>query len=114
MSASVEPLPPRLSVATRRNDHRLLVTMSGVLDLATRNDLVTTVADAITSDVDVIQVDAEELEFCDSTGLSALLGLRRAAGAEGRYLYLTNAQSSVRMVLETTGLTVLTEPPPHR
>jgi anti-sigma B factor antagonist len=112
MYASVSPLPPRLSIATQRCEHRLLVTMSGVLDLATRHDLIATVADAITADVDVIQVDAKELEFCDSTGLSALLGLRRAAGAEGRYLYLTNARSTVRTVLEVTGLTQLTEPPP--
>lgn len=103
--------PPRLAVAVRLQNHRLIVTLSGVLDLATRNKLVSRVTGALTADVEVIRIDTRQLESCDSSGLSALLELYRAATAEGLYLYLADPHAVIRTVLETTGLAHLTEPP---
>jgi len=111
MNTAGSDLPPQLSVDIQVHGRWLIVTLSGVLDLATRDDLVTTMADAVAADVQVVCVDARDLEFCDSAGLSALIGLHRRASAEGRHLYLVNPQPGVRTVLETTGLTRLTQPP---
>ena len=102
---------PQLAIAIWVQGRRLVVVLCGVLDLATRDKLVSHVTGAVTADVEVIRIDVGRLDFCDSTGLSALLELHRAATAGGRYLYLADPQPAVRTVLETTGLTHLTEPP---
>jgi len=104
-------LNPELSVDVRVQGDRLVVTLAGELDLTSKEQLLTTVTQAIVDTIKTIEVNVSGLRFCDSSGLAAFLRLRRAAQADGRYLYLTQAPASLLTLLETTGLFSLLSAP---
>jgi len=106
-------LNPELSVDVRVAGDRLVVTLAGELDLTSKEQLLSTVAQAIVDTIETIEVNVSGLRFCDSTGLATFLRLRRAAQADGRCLYLTEAPASLLTLLETTGLVSLLDPPPR-
>jgi anti-sigma B factor antagonist len=54
-----------------------------------------------------VVVDLEDLTFIDSTGISALLEMRRRLDAEGRGLRVQNVSSAAARIFELTGLTDL-------
>jgi len=98
-----------LEVATARAGERLIVALRGELDLGTRDRLTLAVADALTDEVQVIELEMEAVSFCDSAGLASIVGLHHAAGAEGKVLQLRGVRRSLRRILEITGLTYLME-----
>ena len=106
---------PELSVTHTRDGDRLVVRLSGELELATKATLRTAIAGALTDQVRQIMVDASGLTFCDSTGVSTLVNLCRTADVAGRQLWVANLQPRVRRVLEITGMmTYLTRGPTQR
>jgi anti-sigma B factor antagonist len=52
-----------------------------------------------------IVVDLADVTFIDSTGISALLEMRRRLDAEGRELRVENVSSPAARIFELTGLT---------
>lgn len=69
-------------------------------------DQLTTALEARTGGVDVsrIVVDATELSFIDSSGISALLALRERVTGDGGEFELRDPTPAVRRVIEITGL----------
>jgi len=84
-----------------------VVKVAGELDMSTAPDL-SDVLDGLVAEPKVV-VDLAELEFIDSTGLSALLGAHRAMQARGGVLELRSPQPMVVSVVETTGLDAVFE-----
>jgi anti-sigma B factor antagonist len=77
----------------------------GDVDLATASELRSAVLAAVKLDgVTQIEVNLGEVDFLDSTGLSALVSGRNAATAAGKQFYITRCAPRVRMVLGLTGL----------
>jgi anti-sigma B factor antagonist len=93
-----------LSVDQQERDGVVVVTVAGELDLAT--------APRLTSQLDALRrngrpprvlVDLGGLEFCDSTGLRALLGAATEFRAAGGRLAISAGEGPVPRLLAITG-----------
>lgn len=61
-----------------------------------------------------IQLDLSGLDFCDSSGISAMLTASKQSGRSGGHLSIASPQAAVRRVLEITGLLDYLSAPPSR
>jgi anti-sigma B factor antagonist len=105
---------PELSVDVQRDADRLTVALVGELDISTKDTLIRAVTEAISDPVRVVEIQAQGLSFCDSSGLAAIIGLRRSMKADGRHVYLAHPRPQLQTVLEITGLQTLAEPDRER
>ncbi|MFG1869883.1 STAS domain-containing protein [Micromonospora arborensis] len=87
--------------ATRLDAGHVRLRLAGELDYDTAPDLVAAAAD-LRGDEQVL-IDLGGVTLCDSSGLSALLVLHRAAGA----IRLTGVRRPLQRMLDRTGLTEL-------
>ena len=81
------------------------VRLSGEIDLAAREIVVRSVVERTTPDVTRVVVDLAEVTFCDSSGLAALLDLKRHARGTGASLVLRDVPHSVARLLELADVT---------
>jgi len=83
-----------------------MLRLSGDIDLATADDVVTRGADLLTHSAPGVPliVDLGAVTFLDSSGLSALVRLRRAAEAQGSQVLLRDVPDRVAARLELSGL----------
>ena len=86
--------------------HAATLRLSGDIDLATADDVVTRGANLLTRGEPgaALIVDLAEVTFLDSSGLSALVRLRRAAEAQGSQVLLRDVPQRVAELLELSGL----------
>lgn len=105
-----------LSVRVERSDDRALVYVGGDLDLATvpalRREAAAVLATAHFAE---LTLDLAELNFLDSSGLGALLELRRDALERGATMQLVNVARGPARVIAIGGLSStfgLADPPP--
>jgi anti-anti-sigma factor len=90
-----------IDVAFRTGE--LVVRASGELDLSSRTIFVDNVtAPMRDSGATRLAIDLGEVTFCDSSGLGALLDIRRAAGEAGIEMVLRNVPPSVARLLDLT------------
>lgn len=84
----------------------LTVRLSGELDLAARPAVVERVTTSLVEqpDIERVVVDLGKVMFCDSSGLGALLDIRRLAGRYGTEMVLHSPSPSVARVLDIAGL----------
>jgi anti-anti-sigma factor len=101
-----------VSVSTHPTGDRLLVSVDGDLDMETRGWFTSVVAEAMTDETRIIEIDVGAVELCDSSGLAALVGLHRAAAVEHKHLYLSHCARGLEQLLRVTGLVYLTQPEP--
>ena len=95
-----------LQVSTDLNDSTMRVALVGELDAHTAPRFADAVAPGLASgDVRYLIVDATELSFMDSSGISELLRLKNFLAERGGSFRLDGAGAIVRRVLEITGLT---------
>jgi anti-anti-sigma factor len=92
---------PRLEVRQERDGPRLVLAVRGEIDLATVGGLQDALRRAAEADSDV-WVDLCEVEFMDSTGLTALVACQRAI--DGRLTVVCPPGGPVRRTLEVSGL----------
>jgi anti-anti-sigma factor len=86
------------------DDGRVVVRLSGEIDLSNVDDLEAEIGGAIAEAQNVV-VDLTEIEFIDSRGLRLLKRVSMAvAGREGTLLVVAPASSVARSVLDMTGL----------
>ena len=102
-----------MAVSTDVSDpQRPVLVLSGEIDLACADE----VADAGVTllrqapDAGRIVIDLGAVEFLDSSGLSALLQIRRAAAADGVEVALRNITRPVGVLLRLTGVEDLFAP----
>lgn len=93
---------PTLFARTIRG-HTVL-TISGEMDIATTAVLRDRVADLLDDTVLPVVIDLSRVSFCDASGLTMLLAIRRRAGARGRAVALAGPRPPVRKLLRITGL----------
>lgn len=82
-----------------------LVSLFGELDLDTVPDLNDVLGSALGTPATVVVVDCAGLDFCDSTGLNALLRAQARAEAQGSRIELARPRPLVLRMLELTGVT---------
>lgn len=100
-----------LSVAAERNGSRLVVSLTGELDLAAVDAFASAFGKDWAAGGERIEIDARELTFVDSAGLQALLSARRVTVASGGSFVLVHVSPALRRMLELSGLAeVFTDP----
>ena len=93
----------RLRVDVRRQETTAVVTPAGELDHHTADLLREPLEACVAEGATRIVVDCSELEFCDSTGLNVLLGVRLKAEEAGGGVHLAAMRPVVARVFEITG-----------
>jgi anti-sigma B factor antagonist len=83
-----------------------MLRLFGDIDLATADDVLARGANLLTHSPPGVPliVDLGEVTFLDSSGLSALVRLRRAAEARGSQVLLRDVPQRVTVLLELSGL----------
>jgi anti-sigma B factor antagonist len=94
-----------LEITARTRDGRLVVTVIGDLDMATADKLRGYVA-GHTARLPATQVvlDLDQMTFCDSAGLSALVGVWKDLRESGGTVVLVAPRPSLVKILHATGL----------
>ena len=87
-----------------RDDGVCVVRTSGDLDLAAVEEFIE-VGRAVMSRCAAIELDLGDVTFIDSSGLGALVRLRKEAEAGNVPMHLTRVSESTSRLLELTGLT---------
>ena len=100
----------RFEARTSAGPGRIVVALSGECDLAAREELTSTLLNAVADSPEVV-VDVGAVTFLDSSGVHGLVTAHRAARLDGRRLYLVNAGGMVADVLDITGVADLLRPP---
>lgn len=93
-----------MNINVDRDGTQLTVGVTGELDAHNCAELGEAVLRAADSEVDRVVIDAAELSFIDSSAISELLRVRQDLVDRGGELVIQNTGSSVRRVLEITGL----------
>lgn len=97
------PGPGLVTVGTRAEGDRVVVTVHGDMcpdvDDAFQERLLRALADSVSG----LDLDLGAVDFCDCTGLNALLRVRKEALAEGKTITLRAAAPAVERLLELTG-----------
>ena len=90
----------------------VVLKLTGELDLDTAPQLYSCLEDIVGRGIWRIVVDASDLAFCDSIGLSALLAAHQACDAAGGYLRLAAPDHLLVRLLSVVGLqtTIATYP----
>ena len=94
-----------LRIDERESGDVHVVALDGDLDLGTAPDLASRIDRARRDGMRRILVDMRRLDFCDSTGLRALVGAAREVGiAGGRLSIVCPGDGPVARVLDLSGL----------
>ena len=94
-----------LKVSSRSEGDRVIVALSGEIDLYTAPRLQSQLDQALNTDQAVrLVVDMSGVDFCDSTGMNVLLAAQRLAREHGGNIELSGPRPGVRKILQVTGL----------
>lgn len=96
-----------LDVQVSGGDDGITVVLDGEMDTHTARTVGERIVQTIGDRSPNVVIDASNLRFLDSSGISELLRLRQRAVDGGSTLVLTSASPTVRRVLEITGLVEL-------
>ncbi|MCW2784397.1 MAG: anti-sigma-factor antagonist [Marmoricola sp.] len=81
--------------------------LSGEVDIASVDELLTAAHACLDTDVRVLEIDLGEVTFIDSSGLGALVRIRNEAAALGKDLVLVRVTPAAERILAVTGLSDL-------
>ncbi len=93
-----------ITVTSQDRGERLLITVSGDLDLVTAPLLTDEALNRLDTGSRDVLLDISGLEFCDSSGLSAFARISNRLAPDGHRLALAGPLPIVRRVLEVSGL----------
>ncbi|MFB9631036.1 STAS domain-containing protein [Nonomuraea helvata] len=93
-----------LNVEVERGDAATLVRLDGDLDKLTAPQLKDCLVKLLAEGRVRVVIDAGELEFCDSSGLWALVEHQRRVAARAGSLCLVGVHGVLQRVLDVTGL----------
>lgn len=89
-----------ISITREDGGDECVIRVSGELDAASAPELET----ELRGDHRLIRLDLSEVTFIDSRGLRVILAAARSAAEKGHRVVIENPSSSVRRLLEVTGL----------
>src|SRR6185503_15051558 len=93
-----------LNIATDEHAGHSVLVVDGELDLATAPQLTTTAMALVDAGAGDVIVDARQLAFCDSSGLTAFVRIANRLEPSSGRLAIVGPQAIVRRVLEISGL----------
>ena len=92
--------PPSFAVRVRREPQRVLVDVTGELDLATVEDLARSLDALLTADCAIVAVDLVDVSFIDATGLRALIEAGQRYETVGASLSIVGESAPVSRLLD--------------
>jgi len=95
---------PAIELQEIRVGHRVVIAVSGELDIATATTLRVAVDEVIESGVAEVWIDLSQVAFMDSTGLRVLLNARGRLRARSKSLAIICPDGSVRRVFALAGV----------
>ena len=101
----------QLTVEEKRTDDEAVLILNGEIDIATASGLRDTARRTIASRPERLVLDFAGVTFCDSQGLSALIGLNKDVRAAGARLIFINVGDFMSRLLDITGLRAAFEEP---
>jgi anti-anti-sigma factor len=93
-----------LTVKETRTAEDVVLVLTGEIDMATVGDLRAATERTIAMPPARVVLDFAGVTFCDSQGLSALIGLNRDVSAAGSRLVFVNVGDFMGRLLDITGL----------
>ena len=90
-------------VDIRQDDDRVVIALSGEIDLSTVESVSAEVEPALAGDPAIAVLDLREVTFLDSSGLRLLLRLDERQRSNGRRLAIVRGGRRVARVFELTG-----------
>jgi anti-sigma B factor antagonist len=105
MSDAVEPFRAELlRIEVRYQDRDACIVVEGAFDTTGAERFVACVVDALGTHPEAIVVDAKGLTFIDSSGLTALLRSRAAAGTAGVGFRISGRSPALRRAIDVAGI----------
>jgi anti-anti-sigma factor len=96
------PLTPEFSYAVRPDRDRVIVRVSGELDLGAAPLVAATVDELLDVGCAHVVIDLRDLSFLDSAGVHMLVAARHRADQRGTALSLVRGTRNIHRVLELT------------
>ena len=88
---------------TRRPDGVSVLRAEGEIDIAAVDDLIEQMRSSL-AEADAIEVDFDGVTFIDSSGLGALVLIKKEAAAQNKDFALVNVHSTALRLLQVSGL----------
>ena len=85
-------------------EERRSLAVSGEVDIATVDQFLHEAIACLDDAADACEIDLGGVTFIDSSGLGALVRIRKAAHDRGKQVVLVNVPASVSRLFEVTGL----------
>ena len=101
----VTPSRSPFELHVRGDGGKVSLGLVGEFDMSAVEYFQSVVEEVATSNGDVVVVDLAALTFIDSSGVSALIEMRRRLAADGRGLRVENVSPPAARVFEMIGLT---------
>jgi anti-sigma B factor antagonist len=92
----------QLKIDLRVEKDRLVLCLSGELDLANAPSLQSEIESSAVADAAMVVLDLQQLEFVDSTGLRVLLAAHELAQERGQEFAITPGSPQVQRLLSIT------------
>lgn len=93
-----------MNVNVNRDGSRLIAAVEGEVDADNCGELGASIEPALSDDVDTLVIDAANLTFIDSSGITELLRMRDVMQTRGGVCRIEAPTEQVRRILEITGL----------
>jgi anti-sigma B factor antagonist len=95
-----------ISIKSKLNESDSLwnVYLSGEIDVSTANEVKENLINLISKQSADINLDMANLDYIDSTGLGALIGVLKRLKENDKDIYITNTKKNVRKIFNITGL----------
>jgi anti-sigma B factor antagonist len=95
-----------INIKSQLNESNCLwdVYLSGEIDVSTANEVKENLINLISKQSADIKLDMTNLDYIDSTGLGALIGVLKRLKENDRDIYITNTKKNVRKIFNITGL----------
>lgn len=87
-----------------KEKNRWVIQLEGEADVYTVNNFKDRMNQLLEERMIDIEIDCASLQYIDSTGLGALIGLRGKMSEDEKILILKNLQPNVRKLMKITGL----------
>lgn len=94
----------QLQVEVRQEADRVILALTGELDIASAPLLQGAVERANLDSRELVVLDLDGLEFIDSTGLRVILAVRKLCAERGQELAITRGSQQVERLLAVTGV----------
>lgn len=95
-----------INIKSQLNESNSLwdVYLSGEIDVSTANEVKENLINLISKQSADINLDMTNLDYIDSTGLGALIGVLKRLKENDKDIYITNTKKNVRKIFNITGL----------